>query len=102
MLKQAFGTCKVVLANRKPSYNTIQYDINKIEMRIKGPASRARFQPLRIVMVVHEGKEIMHIYWSRDSFKQDELARYKKRVHKKMKIEPKKIKKEFKVKKEIK
>ena len=65
-------------------------------MRIKGPTCRARYQPLRIVMVVHDGKEITHIYRSRDSFRQDELARYKRRVHKEMKIETKEVKQEFK------
>ena len=49
-------------------------------MRVKGNTYKASQPPLRTIVVEQDGKLVTHIYWSRDSFRLDELARYKRRV----------------------
>ena len=53
-------------------------------MRVKGNTYKASQPPLRTIVVEQDGKFVTHIYRSRDSFRLDELAGYKKRVFKQM------------------
>ena len=55
-------------------------------MRVKGNTNKASQPPLRTIVVEQDGKLVTHIYRSRDSFRLDELARYKKRVFKQMTV----------------
>ena len=55
-------------------------------MRVKGNTYKTSQPPLRTIVVEQDGKLVTHIYWSRDSFRLDELARYKKRVFKQMAV----------------
>ena len=58
----------------------------KINMRVKGITYKASQPPLRTIVVEQDGKLMTHIYRSRDSFRLDELARYKRRVFKQMTV----------------
>ena len=53
-------------------------------MRVKGNTYKASQPPLRTIVVEQDGKFVTHVYRSRDSFRLDELARYKKKVFKQM------------------
>ena len=53
-------------------------------MRVKGNTYKASQPPLRTIVVEQDGKFVTHIYRSRDSFRLDELARYKKKVFRQM------------------
>ena len=53
-----------------------------IIMRVKGNTYKASQPPLRTIVVEQDGKFVTHVYRSRDSFRLDELARYKKKVFK--------------------
>ena len=53
-------------------------------MRVKGNTYKASQPPLRTIVVEQDGKLVTHIYRSRDSFRLDELARYKRRVFRQM------------------
>ena len=53
-------------------------------MRVKGNTYKASQPPLRTIVVEQDGKLVTHIYRSRDSFRLDELARYKKKVFRQM------------------
>ena len=53
-------------------------------MRVKANTYKASQPPLRTIVVEQDGKFVTHIYRSRNSFRLDELARYKKRVFKQM------------------
>ena len=53
-------------------------------MRVKGNTYKASQPPLRTIVVEQDGKFVTYIYQSRDSFRLDELARYKKRVFRQM------------------
>ena len=55
-------------------------------MRVKGNTYKANLSPLRTIVVEQGGKFITHVYRSRESFRLDELARYKKKVFKQMAI----------------
>ena len=55
-------------------------------MRVKGNTYKAPQPPLRTIVVEQDGKLVTHIYWSRESFRLDELARYKRRVFKQMAV----------------
>ena len=55
-------------------------------MRVKGNTYKASQPPLRIIVVEQDGKLVTHIYRSRDSFRLDELARYKRRVFRQMAV----------------
>ena len=55
-------------------------------MRVKGNTYKASQPPLRTIVVEQDGKLVTHIYRSRDSFRLDELAQYKKRVFKQMAV----------------
>ena len=55
-------------------------------MRVKGNTYKADLPPLRTIVVEQAGKFITHIYRSRESFRLDELARYKKKVFKQMAV----------------
>ena len=55
-------------------------------MRVKGNTHKASQPPLRTIVVEQDGKLVTHIYRSRDSFRLDELARYKKRVFRQMAV----------------
>ena len=55
-------------------------------MRVKGKTYKASQPPLRTIVVEQDGKLVTHIYRSRDSFRLDELARYKKRVFRQMAV----------------
>ena len=55
-------------------------------MRVKGNMYKANQPPLRTIVVEQDGKFITHVYRSRESFRLDELARYKKKVFKQMAI----------------
>ena len=55
-------------------------------MRVKGNTYKASQQPLRTIVVEQDGKLVTHIYRSRDSFRLDELARYRKRVFRQMAV----------------
>ena len=55
-------------------------------MRVKGNTYKASRPPLRTIVVEQDGKLVTHIYRSRDSFRLDELARYKKRVFRQMTV----------------
>ena len=57
-----------------------------ISMRVKGNTYKALQPPLRTMLVEQDGKVVTHIYRSRDSFRLDELARYKKKVFKQMAV----------------
>ena len=48
-------------------------------MRVKGKTYKASQPPLRTIVVEQDGKLVTHIYRSRDSFRLDELARYRRR-----------------------
>ena len=56
-------------------------------MRVKGNTYKASQPPLRMIVVEQDGKLVTHIYRSRDSFRLDELARYKRRVFRQMAAE---------------
>ena len=55
-------------------------------MRVKGNTYKASQPPLRTIVVEQDGKFVTHIYRSRDSFRLDEFARYKKRVFRQMAV----------------
>ena len=55
-------------------------------MRVKGNTYKASQPPLRTIVVEQDGKLVTHIYRSRESFRLDELTRYKKRVFKQMAV----------------
>ena len=55
-------------------------------MRVKGNTYKAFQPPLRTIVVEQDGKLVTHIYRSRESFRLDELARYKRRVFKQMAV----------------
>ena len=55
-------------------------------MRVKGNMYKANLPPLRTIVVEQDGKFITHVYRSRESYRLDELARYKKKVFKQMAI----------------
>ena len=55
-------------------------------MRVKGNTYKASQPPLRTIVVEQDGKLVTHIYRSRDSFRLDELARYKRRVFRQMTV----------------
>ena len=55
-------------------------------MRVKGNTYKANLPPLRTIVVKQDGKFITHVYRSRESYRLDELARYKKKVFKQMAI----------------
>ena len=54
-------------------------------MRVKGNTYKASQPPLRTI-VEQDGKFMTHIYRSRDSFRLDELARYKRKVFRQMAV----------------
>ena len=58
----------------------------EINMRVKGNTYKASQPPLRTIVVEQDGKFVTHIYQSRESFRLDELARYKKKVFKQMAV----------------
>ena len=58
----------------------------EINMRVKGNTYKASQPPLRTIVVEQDGKFVTHIYQSRDSFRLDELAWYKKKVFKQMAV----------------
>ena len=53
-------------------------------MRVKGNTYKASQPPLRTIVVEQDGKFVTHIYRSRESFRLDELAHYKRRVFRQM------------------
>ena len=55
-------------------------------MRVKGNTYKASQPALKTIVVEQDGKLVTHIYRSRESFRLDELARYKKRVFKQMAV----------------
>ena len=55
-------------------------------MRVKGNTYKASQPPLRTIVVEQDGKLVTHIYRSRESFRLDELARYKRRVFRQMAV----------------
>ena len=55
-------------------------------MRVKGNTYKAPQPPLRTIVVEQDGKLVTHIYRSRESFRLDELAHYKRRVFKQMAV----------------
>ena len=55
-------------------------------MRVKGNTYKAPQPPLRTIVVEQDGKLVTHIYRSRESFRLDELARYRRRVFKQMAV----------------
>ena len=55
-------------------------------MRVKGNTYKASQPPLRTIVVEQNGKLVTHIYRSRDSFRLDELARYRRRVFRRMAV----------------
>ena len=55
-------------------------------MRVKGNTYKASQPPLRTIVVEQDGKLVTHIYRSRDSFRLDELAQYKRRVFRQMDV----------------
>ena len=55
-------------------------------MRVKGKTYKASQPPLRTIVVEQDGKLVTHIYRSRDSFRLDELARYRRRVFRRMTV----------------
>ena len=55
-------------------------------MRIKGKTYKASQPPLRTIVVEQDGKLVTYIYRSRDSFRLDELARYRRRVFRQMAV----------------
>ena len=55
-------------------------------MRVKGNTYKAPQPPLRTILVEQDGKFVTHIYRSRDSFRLDELARYKEKVFRQMTV----------------
>ena len=55
-------------------------------MRVKGKTYKASQPPLRTIVVEQDGKIVTHIYQSRDSFRLDELARYKRKVFRQMAV----------------
>ena len=55
-------------------------------MRVKGNTYKASQPPLRTIVIEQDGKFVTHVYQSRDSFRLDELARYKKKVFKQMAV----------------
>ena len=57
-------------------------------MRVKGNTYtyKASQPPLRTIVVEQDGKLVTHIYRSRENFRLDELARYKRRVFKQMAV----------------
>ena len=57
-----------------------------IIMRVKGNTYKASQPPLKTIVVEQDGKLVTHVYRSRDSFRLDELARYKKKVFKQMAV----------------
>ena len=59
---------------------------SEINMRVKGNTYKASQPPLRTIVVEQDGKFVTHIYRSRESFRLDELARYKKKVFKQMAV----------------
>ena len=59
---------------------------SEINMSVKGNTYKASQPPLRTIVVEQDGKFVTHIYRSRDSFRLDELARYKKKVFKQMAV----------------
>ena len=55
-------------------------------MRVKGKTYKASQPPLRTIVVEQDGKLMTHIYRSRDSFRLDESARYRRRVFRQMAV----------------
>ena len=55
-------------------------------MRVKENTYKASQPPLRTIVVEQDGKFVTHIYWSRDSFRLDELAQYKKKIFRQMAV----------------
>ena len=51
-------------------------------MRVKSSATKARQPRIKVVMVKQGERHITHIYRSRECFKLDELARYKRKAFK--------------------
>ena len=57
-----------------------------IIMRVKGKTYKASQPTLRTIVVEQDGKFVTHVYQSRDSFRLNELARYKKKVFEQMAV----------------
>ena len=74
----------LLFAQPKLSFKQMKSLYLRISMRVKGNTYKATQPPLRTIVVEQDGKFITHIYRSRDSFRLDELARYKKKVFKQM------------------
>ena len=51
-------------------------------MRVKANTSKASQPRIKVVMIKHGDTYITHIYRSRDCFRLDELARYKRKAFK--------------------
>ena len=55
-------------------------------MRVKGNTYKASQPSLRTIIIEQDGKLVTHVYQSRESFRLDELARYKRRVFRQMAV----------------
>ena len=57
-------------------------------MRVKGTTQKVLPLPIRVVLVETNGVQVTHIYRSRESFRLDKLARYRKKVFRAMQVKP--------------
>ena len=57
-------------------------------MRVKKCATKALQPPIKVVIVKERDIYVTHIYRSRESYRLDELARYKRKVFKTLDVIP--------------
>ena len=57
-------------------------------MRVKPKAHKAVQFPIKVVLVVENGIHVTHIYRSREAFRMDELACYRRKAFKAMQEQP--------------